>query len=244
MAEKHEEVKKEEEKKFKNLVEKLNYIQTNLKAPKNQYNEFGGYRYRSLEDITDALKPLLVETGTILLMSDDIKQIGTRFYIESTVTLSDGAESISVKAYAREAEEKKKMDDSQLTGAASSYARKYALNGLFAIDDTKDADSLNKGNEEEEKKQKPKNQPNQKQIDQQKDNLKKQIMKLIVGYQKLVNIQDRSKAIVDMAQKMHIDTGTISTVFNNGSVDDLITLHNRIDQLIQEVWKEHERKVD
>lgn len=119
-------------------------IQSRLKAPKSQFNQFGGYRYRSCEDILEAVKPLLLETGCTLTISDDVVQVGTRVYIRATATLAapDGREW-ETTALAREADTKKGMDDSQITGTASSYARKYALNGLFAIDDCKDADTLN-----------------------------------------------------------------------------------------------------
>ncbi len=125
------------------IYEKLKVIQTKLKAPKSQYNNFGKYNYRSLEDITEAVKPLLDETGATLTISDEIIQIGDRYYVKATATLYDigSNENISVTAFARESETKKGMDESQITGATSSYARKYALNGLFAIDDTKDTDT-------------------------------------------------------------------------------------------------------
>jgi len=119
--------------------EKLNEIQQKLKAPKNQFNSFGKYPYRSCEDILEAVKPLL--NGAIVLLSDEMIQVGDRVYVKATATLRAGDESISVSANAREAVTKKGMDDSQITGTSSSYARKYALNGLFLIDDTKDADS-------------------------------------------------------------------------------------------------------
>lgn len=123
------------------MIDKLLKIQIELKAPKNQYNSFGEYRYRSCEDILEAVKPLLKETNSVLLLSDEITEVGERIYVKATATLKDEKDSISVSAFAREVEEKKKLDGSQLTGVASSYARKYALNGLFCIDDTKDADT-------------------------------------------------------------------------------------------------------
>lgn len=123
------------------MIDKLLKIQIELKAPKNQYNAFGEYRYRSCEDILEAVKPLLKETNSVLLLSDEITEVGERIYVKATATLKDEKDSISVSAFAREVEEKKKLDGSQLTGVASSYARKYALNGLFCIDDTKDADT-------------------------------------------------------------------------------------------------------
>lgn len=120
----------------------LQQIQQKLKAPKNQRNSFGGYNYRSCEDILEALKPVLAEFNAAVLLSDEIVQMGTRWYVKATATLKTETESVSVTAYAREAETRKGMDESQITGSASSYARKYALNGLFGIDDTKDADTM------------------------------------------------------------------------------------------------------
>ena len=122
---------------------KLLQIQNTLKAPKGQYNKHGGFNYRSAEDILEAVKPLCAANGCILTISDSIEQVGDRFYVKATATLTDCETdaSISVTAFAREALERKGMDSSQLTGACSSYARKYALNGLFCIDDTRDADT-------------------------------------------------------------------------------------------------------
>lgn len=121
------------------LHKKLWTIQQTLNAPKNQRNNFGGYNYRSAEDILEAVKPLL--QNITLTVSDEIVLIGNRYYVKATATLSDGEDVIAVTAYAREEESKKGMDASQLTGATSSYARKYALNGLFCIDDAKDPDT-------------------------------------------------------------------------------------------------------
>lgn len=126
-----------------NIDERLIHIQGELKAPKSQENKFGGYKYRSCEDILEAVKPLLKKEKVTLTISDDIIEVGGRVYVKATAKLSDGEDTISTSAFAREAEAKKGMDDSQITGSASSYARKYALNGLFAIDDTKDADATN-----------------------------------------------------------------------------------------------------
>lgn len=132
---------------MKELINKLNQIQANLKAPKNQMNKFGGYKYRSCEDILEAVKPLLKESGLILLIKDEIINLGDRYYVKATCTLYDEeGHSLSTEALAREAQTKKGMDESQITGAASSYARKYALNGLFAIDDNKDADTQDNRN--------------------------------------------------------------------------------------------------
>lgn len=130
---------------MKELQERLIAVQGSLKAPKGQYNSFGKYKYRSCEDILEALKPLLVDNGLLLTIEDDIVAVGDRIYIKATATVSFGEHSISKSAFAREEETKKGMDASQVTGAASSYARKYALNGLFCIDDTKDSDATNNG---------------------------------------------------------------------------------------------------
>ena len=126
------------------IISQLFEIQQKLKAPKNLKNTFGKYNYRSCEAILEAVKPILKEVECIVVLTDQVHPSGNRFYIEATATLynKDG-ESFPVSAYAREEDFKKGMDASQVTGAASSYARKYALNGLFAIDDTKDADALN-----------------------------------------------------------------------------------------------------
>lgn len=125
------------------VYEKLLNIQSELKAPKGQRNSFGNYNYRSCEDILEAVKPLLKKHEAALVVGDSIEVIGTRFYVKATarlIDITDGSDIVNT-AYAREDENKKGMDASQLTGATSSYARKYCLNGLFAIDDTKDADT-------------------------------------------------------------------------------------------------------
>ena len=126
------------------IYEKLTLIQNELKAPKNQYNSFGKYKYRSCEDILEGLKPVLKKHKATLFISDSIEMVGDRIYVKAVATLLDcekEGESITNTAYARESLDKRGMDDSQVTGATSSYARKYALNGLFLIDDTKDADT-------------------------------------------------------------------------------------------------------
>lgn len=123
------------------FTKKLIEVQKKLKAPKNQYNSFGKYKYRSAEDILEAVKPLNAEQGLLLTLTDEPILIGDRHYIKATARITDGKESHEVTAYARESVSKKGMDDSQITGTASSYARKYALNGLYLIDDTKDADT-------------------------------------------------------------------------------------------------------
>jgi len=123
------------------IQEILAKVQAELKAPKGQYNSFGKYKYRSCEDIVEAVKPLLAKHKAALILSDEITLIGDRFYVKATATITLGEERIEAVAYAREPQSKKGMDESQITGTASSYARKYALNGLFATDDTKDADT-------------------------------------------------------------------------------------------------------
>jgi hypothetical protein len=135
-------------------MKELINIQHNLKAPKGQYNSFGKYKYRSCEDILEAVKPLLNENGCFLTLSDEVIAVGDRIYVKAIATLtnSEGVQ-ISVSALAREEDQKKGMDGSQITGTASSYARKYALNGLFCIDDTKDADTdAYKQQQQQEKK--------------------------------------------------------------------------------------------
>lgn len=129
------------------LIEKLRHIQQELKAPKTQLNKFGGYRYRSCEDIFEAIKPILDKYNCALTMKDEIVLIGDRYYVQATATLIDCymASEITSTAYAREEETKKGQDGSQITGASSSYARKYALNGMFLIDDVKDSDTTNLG---------------------------------------------------------------------------------------------------
>ena len=120
---------------------KLIQVQATLNAPKGQFNSFGKYNYRSCEDIMGAVKPLLAEVGLVQFVSDEIELIGDRYYVKATVTVTDGKTSHSVSASARESLTKKGMDDAQVTGSTSSYARKYALNGMYNIDDTKDADT-------------------------------------------------------------------------------------------------------
>ena len=132
---------------MKELIE----IQKTLKAPKGQLNKFGNYKYRSCEDILEALKPLLYENKCVLTINDDIVSVGSRVYVKATVILkNESGEEISTTAFAREEETKKGMDSSQITGSTSSYARKYALNGMFCIDDTKDSDATNTGDKQDD----------------------------------------------------------------------------------------------
>lgn len=154
------EEKKSKDKETKNgsIRQKLHYVQQNLKAPKGQYNKFGKYNYRSCEDILEAVKPLLIKLEVVLKIDDEIILIGDRYYVKSTVLFCDinNLDIMSSQAFAREPLVRKGMDDSQITGTAGSYARKYALNGLFAIDDNKDADAqLNGKNGDADSDKKP-----------------------------------------------------------------------------------------
>jgi hypothetical protein len=128
--------------------DKIIKIQQELKVPKNQTNSFGGYKYRSCEDILEELKPHLKKEGLLLTMSDEVVNIGDRNYVKASIQISDGTTKAEWFAYAREDEARKGMSGDQITGAASSYARKYCLNGIFLIDDTKDSDSTNDGKED------------------------------------------------------------------------------------------------
>lgn len=165
------------------IYEKLSMIQYELKAPKSQWNKFGKYCYRNCEDILEAVKPLCNKYKTALTVNDELKMIGDRYYVVATATITCWAtkESISNTAYARESNEKKGMDESQITGSTSSYARKYALNGLFCIDDTKDADTDESKNEQEERAKKE----TQSSSDKKED---KERMKAINGVQKQIDI--------------------------------------------------------
>lgn len=151
------------------FITKVSEIQAELKAPKNRRNTFGNYNYRSCEDILEAVKPLCRAKGMILTLTDEPVDVNGWHYIKATATLTDGQESVSVSASARESETKKGMDDSQISGTASSYARKYALNGLFLIDDTKDADT-------DEYQKERTNRTNQAKSDKEAEDIAKQIV--------------------------------------------------------------------
>lgn len=141
------------------FLEKVAAVQAELKAPKSQRNDFGKYNYRSCEDIFEAVKPLLAKYGLVLVCSDELENIGERYYIHAKASLIDASDmnkALINHAYAREEETKKGMDGSQITGASSSYARKYALNGLFLIDDTRDSDATNTHGKEESVKEEKK----------------------------------------------------------------------------------------
>jgi len=141
-------------------MKELIAIQSELKAPKSQFNKFGGYKYRKAEDILEAVKPLLNKQKCTLTITDDIVMVGNRIYVKATATIkNEKGECETVTGWAREEETKKGMDGSQITGASSSYARKYALNGLFAIDDNADSDTTNDGQHQEAQQQTQTQQP-------------------------------------------------------------------------------------
>ena len=149
------------------IIEKLLAVQAELKAPKGQYNSFGKYKYRSCEDILEAVKPILKAHGASITISDELVQIGNRIYVKATARFWDVDDGgyVNNTAFAREPDTKKGMDESQITGTASSYARKYALNGLLLIDDTKDADTDENRNERENRAKKQKEQPKQETVE-------------------------------------------------------------------------------
>lgn len=141
-------------------MKELIAIQSELKAPKSQFNKFGGYKYRKAEDILEAVKPLLNKQKCTLTITDDIVMVGNRIYVKATATIkNEKGECETTTGWAREEETKKGMDGSQITGASSSYARKYALNGLFAIDDNADSDTTNDGQHQEAQQQTQTQQP-------------------------------------------------------------------------------------
>lgn len=187
------------------LHEKLLAIQTKLKAPKGQYNSFGKYSYRSAEDILEAVKPLNAEQGVLLTITDEIKEIGGRVYVVATATVSDGTDTLQVSAFAREPENKKGMDESQITGATSSYARKYALNGLYAIDDNKDADTDEHKQQQENAPKKQQKQQAQKQQQQQQEQgfTEQELHEIVEKYVRNIEALgvDRSKLIEFVCNK-------------------------------------------
>lgn len=183
------------------LHEKLLAIQTKLKAPKGQYNSFGKYSYRSAEDILEAVKPLNAEQGVLLTITDEIKEVGGRIYVVATATVSDGTDELKVSAFAREPENKKGMDDSQITGATSSYARKYALNGLYAIDDNKDADT---DEHKQQQENAPKKQQGQKQ--QAKEPTEQELHEIVEKYARNIEALgvDRAKLVEYVCNKHNV----------------------------------------
>lgn len=157
--------------------EKLMMVQSELKAPKNQYNSFGKYKYRSCEDILEGVKPLLAKNKATLTISDEIVPVGDRIYVKATATFTDieTGEIVTNSAFAREAAEKRGMDESQVTGATSSYARKYCLNGLLCIDDTKDADTDENKNERTSRASKEEKKSAEKTDEEKNEEMKKSV---------------------------------------------------------------------
>ena len=192
-----------------NLTQKLLNVQRDLKAPKGQYNSFGKYKYRSAEDILEAVKPINVRNGILLTITDEPILIGEWHYIKASATVTDGVDNLTVTAYARESETKKGQDLSQITGTASSYARKYALNGLYLIDDTKDADTdeyRNQGNKAPAVKS-----ATQAEI----GNLKKEI----IAFSKLMNEQGKDVKPEQVEQTLNI---TDYTKLNSEDVKEAV----------------------
>lgn len=194
----------------------LQSIQQSLVAPKGQYNSFGKYSYRSAEDILEALKPILQEHDAVLILQDGIVQIGDRYYVEATATLYAVGETIGTTAYAREDDSKKGMDGSQVTGAASSYARKYALNGLFMIDDNKDPDTdevHNQNSQAGRTSQKPAQKTNSQQEQPGKAPAKNNGAKTITGAQ--------AKAIRTELKNMAEATGSPAATIGKWFIDKM-----------------------
>lgn len=190
------------------LHEKLLAIQTKLKAPKGQYNSFGKYSYRSAEDILEAVKPLNAEQGLLLTITDEIKEVGGRIYVVATATVSDGMDELKVSAFAREPENKKGMDESQITGATSSYARKYALNGMYAIDDNKDADTDEHKQQQDNapKKQQAQKQQQKQQQQQAKEPTEQELHEIVEKYARNIEALgvERSKLIEYVCNKHNV----------------------------------------
>lgn len=203
------------------LHEKLLVIQTKLKAPKGQYNKFGNFNYRSAEDILEAVKPLNTEQGLLLTITDEIKEVGGRIYVVATATVSDGTDELKVSAFAREPENKKGMDESQITGATSSYARKYALNGLYAIDDNKDADT-------DEHKQQQENAPKKQQAQKQqqpKEPTEKELHEIVEKYVRNIEALGVERAqVVDYVCNKH-GVGNLFDLRSNVLVGELKAIY-------------------
>lgn len=187
------------------IKEKLGRIQTEIKAPKNLYNKFGKYKYRNAEGICEAVKPFLEKEKCCLILSDEIAEISGKAYVKATAELYDceTTGSIAVTAYAREADEKKGMDDAQITGATSSYARKYALNGLFLLDDTKDPDTDEYREEQKEREQ------------QDQDQKKTET----VAKQKISSV--KAEALRKMLQSKGVDEAKVCVLYKVDSIGNL-----------------------
>lgn len=208
------------------LHEKLLAIQTKLKAPKGQYNSFGKYSYRSAEDILEAVKPLNAEQGVLLTITDEIKEVGGRIYVVATATVSDGTDELKVSAFAREPENKKGMDDSQITGATSSYARKYALNGLYAIDDNKDADMDEHKQQQENSPKKQQGQKQQAQKQQQaKEPTEQELHEIVEKYARNIEALgvDRAKLVEYVCNKHNV--GNLFDLKSNVLVGELKAIY-------------------
>lgn len=199
------------------VYEKLSKVQTELKAPKGQYNSFGKYKYRSCEDILEAVKPLNAKHGVVLTVGDEVVEISNRFYVKATAVFVDieSGEKIINTALAREDDSKKGMDGSQITGTASSYARKYCLNGLFCIDDTKDADTDEYRHQQERKPQESKPQERQ--------------------YVKVVN--GRTAVINSNGEYVAIDNLTVEQLEKTLKIKQFAAAHEAIRRLLGEIKK-------
>ena len=210
------------------LHEKLIAIQTKLKAPKGQYNGFGNFNYRSAEDILEAVKPLNAEQGLLLTITDEIKEVGGRIYVVATATVSDGTDELKVSAFAREPENKKGMDESQITGATSSYARKYALNGLYAIDDNKDADTdehkqqqenapkRQRAQKQQQQKQQPTKEPTEKELHEIVEKYVRNIEALGVERAKVVDYVCNKHSVGNLFDlKPNILVGELKAIYLN-----------------------------
>lgn len=197
------------------VYEKLMKVQAELKAPKGQYNSFGKYKYRSCEDILEAVKPLNAKHGVVLTVGDEVVEISNRFYVKATATLVDieSGEKVTNTALAREDDAKKGMDGSQITGTASSYARKYCLNGLFCIDDTKDADTDEYRAQQERKPQESKPQERQ--------------------YVKVVN--GRTAVINSNGEYVDIENLTVEQLEKTLKIKQFAAAHNAIRRLLGEI---------
>lgn len=212
-----------------NIYTKLSHIQNELKAPKNQFNKFGNYKYRSCEDILEALKPLCAKYKATLIIYDEIVMIGDRYYVKAMAKLYDQETTDYIEAYAfaRESQAKKGMDDSQVTGATSSYARKYALNGLFNIDDTKDFDT-NEVHQQSNQKQgntQPKQQPQQQDFEQA--NLMANIDNCLKKLKEL-GVDINSKGSIDFINKYNNNLHDINIMTDSEKYNYLKVLNEMI----------------
>lgn len=219
---------------YMSVYQKLLNIQTQLKAPKSQYNSYGKYYYRNCEDILEAVKPLLKKENCTLFLTDEVETIENRFYIKVTVhfvDIDDGT-TINVTAFAREEESKKGMDGSQVTGASSSYARKYALNGLFCIDDTKDSDTTNKGEDKPDEAKKEEGEE-----EKRLANAIKSIDELV---KKLIEVKKVEKNVVTNVIKENFQKKG-KGIANYNAIKDLETA-TKVYKALQTLYKESEEK--